>query len=160
MRCPMCRAEIDDGANAEGVCGSCPLYGWSDGCLVQLVACPRCGYHSLPQEYASESREPPDLESLSELELRPPEAIEGAQPLTSLRSGARARVVGFDGLRSKNLQRLVAHGLVPGVRVEVLQRLPAYVLKIYETELAIESAVARTIAVVPDGRGGRERDVR
>lgn len=41
--------------------------------------------------------------------------------------GAWVRLVSFDGLGGRDLKRLLAYGLVPGVRVRVVQRAPAVV---------------------------------
>jgi Fe2+ transport system protein FeoA len=46
----MCRTTINAESTA-GVCASCPLYHVKGGCGVDLIACPQCGYHSLPQEH-------------------------------------------------------------------------------------------------------------
>ncbi len=70
--------------------------------------------------------------------------------LGELPVGAQARLVGYDSLNERELQRLVAYGLVPGVRVTLLQRVPAYILKIHETELALEHTVAKAIYVLAD----------
>lgn len=50
LRCPMCGTAIDANSIA-GVCGSCPLYRAKSGCCIDLIACPQCGYHSLPREH-------------------------------------------------------------------------------------------------------------
>lgn len=50
LQCPMCRAPIS-AESIAGVCASCPLYHMKSGCCIDLIACPQCGYHSLPQEH-------------------------------------------------------------------------------------------------------------
>jgi len=50
VECPMCRTTINAESTA-GVCASCPLYHVKGGCRIELIACPQCGYHSLPQEH-------------------------------------------------------------------------------------------------------------
>jgi len=168
----MCGAAVD-AASMEGVCSSCPLYHLSSGCCISLIACPSCGYHSLPGEDgvpvtagaevrpagAADSALPvvnvPDLASATPGPTAParvsftPANAEGAQPLSELPSGTRARLVGFNDLDDRQLGRLTAHGLLPGVVVEVIQRFPAVILGFYQSELALETAVARSIWVVP-----------
>jgi len=51
LQCPMCRAPIS-AESIAGVCASCPLYHMKNGCCIDLIACPQCGYHSLPQEHS------------------------------------------------------------------------------------------------------------
>ena len=170
--CPMCGAAVD-AASMEGVCSSCPLYHLSSGCCISLIACPSCGYHSLPGEHggglpveatvqpagangsalpvvnvADQAPATPDR-AMSEPVSFTPANVEGAKPLSEMPSGSRARLVGFNDLDDRQLGRLTAHGLLPGVVVEVIQRFPAVILGFYQSELALETSVARSIWVVP-----------
>lgn len=143
MYCPMCREGLDVTARATA-CQGCLLYHLNRGCRLQLIRCPRCGYHSLPAEELVRSQAAHALE---------PFAIEGcsaAGRLGDLSAGTRARLLGFDSLDEKALHRLVAYGLIPGVRLKVLQRVPAYILKIHETELALEHSIAQAIYVLSE----------
>lgn len=143
MRCPMCRIPLDVTAGTQA-CESCPFYHWTRGCRLQLVRCPGCGYHSLPVEGTVE----PEVFLVIE-----PLAIEDcgkACSLVELIVGAQARLVGFDSLHEHEVQRLMAYGLVPGVHLKVLQRVPAYILRIHETELALEYSLAKAIYVLSD----------
>ncbi len=143
MHCPMCRVPLDatDGLHA---CQSCPFYHLTRGCRFQLVRCPRCGYHSLPTE---ETVTPHVASVTQSFTMRDCGA---ACPLGDLAVGAQARLVGFDSLDEKELHRLMAYGLVPGVHLRVLQRVPAYILRIHETELALEQTLAEAIYVLSD----------
>lgn len=143
MRCPMCHMTLDATAQAQA-CRSCPLYRWTRGCRLQLIHCPGCGYHSLPIEEVAKPQAPPAVEPL------PMKGSGVARPLSELAVGAQARLLSFDGLNDKDLQRLMAYGLVPGVRLKVLQRVPAYILKVHETELAVEGALTKAIYVLSD----------
>lgn len=143
MQCPMCRAGLDVTAQANA-CQACPLYHIARGCRLRLVRCPRCGYHSLPAEtparpQATLAIEPFVLEDCS-----------AACRLGDLATGTWAHLLGFDSLDEKDLHRLVAYGLVPGVHLKLLQRVPAYILKIHETELALEHTLAKAIYVLSD----------
>lgn len=142
MHCPMCHGLLDATAQAQA-CQSCPLYHLTSGCCLQLIRCPTCGYHSLPGEETPPPRVLPRVEPLH--------AENGAaRPLNELAVGAHACLVGFDSLGERDLQRLVAYGLVPGSRLKVLQRVPAYILKIHETELALEHSLVKAIYVLSD----------
>ena len=143
MRCPMCHGLLDATAQAQA-CQSCPLYHLARGCRLQLIRCPTCGYHSLPGEERAPRQMLPAVEPLH--------MEDGAAPcpLNELAVGAQACLVGFDSLTERDLQRLMAYGLVPGARLKVLQRVPAYILKIYETELALEHSLVKAIYVHPD----------
>lgn len=164
-KCPMCGAPVDS-VSMEGVCGSCPLYHLSSGCVIELIACSSCGYHSLPGENgvqvagaegtalpvvtAGGASAKPGRTVSSEPASFTPANVEGARPLSELPSGTRARLIGFNDLDAKQLGRLTAHGLLPGVVVEVIQRFPAVILGFYQSELALETGIANSIWVVPN----------
>ncbi len=143
MHCPMCHGLLNARAQAHA-CQSCPLYHLGSGCCLQLIRCPTCGYHSLPGE---EKPSPQVLPAVEPLHIQNGTA---ARPLDELEVGARACLIGFDSLNERDLQRLVAYGLIPGARLKVLQRVPAYILKIHETELALEHSLVKAIYVLSD----------
>jgi ferrous iron transport protein A len=72
--------------------------------------------------------------------------MEEQQPLTTLRPGEKAVVAALPAGR-RDLARLLAFGILPGVAVEVLQTFPAYVLAIGYTRLAIDKQIAGQILV-------------
>lgn len=143
MQCPMCRVGLDITAQGNA-CEACPLYHITRGCRLRLVRCPRCGYHSLPAETPARPQATPAIEPFVL------EDCSAACRLGDLAAGTRARLVGFDSLGEHDLHRLVAYGLVPGVPLKVLQRVPAYIVKIHETELALEHTLAEAIYVLSD----------
>ncbi|MFQ5847967.1 MAG: FeoA family protein [Candidatus Methylomirabilales bacterium] len=146
MRCPMCRAPLDEAAQVQA-CRNCPLYHWTRGCRLQLIRCPRCGYHSLPGEGTAASQAGAPAVPPWPCVLKEGDAV---CVLGEVAVGAQARVVGFDSDHERDVQRLVAYGLVPGVRLTVLQRVPATIIKIHETELALEHSLAKAIYVLSD----------
>lgn len=75
--------------------------------------------------------------------------VQAKATLSELPPGAEARLLGFDGLREPDVRRLVAYGLAPGVRVRLLQKNPAVVVRAGELELALERELARSIEVAP-----------
>lgn len=154
LQCPMCHTSLDAGSVATA-CAACPLYHGTSGCRVELVACPQCGYHSLPGEHvaphADAVRALPGAAVLERGPEVPPAALcAGAQRLHEVRSGTRARLLGFEGIDDGHLGRLAAYGLLPGVSIEVLQRFPAVILGVYQAELALETELAAGVWVLPE----------
>jgi Fe2+ transport system protein FeoA len=100
--------------------------------------CPRCGY-TVPDESRSV------MAGLVRRLLRRPRPT-AATPgsLAELPAGARGIVSRLDG-DPELLARLTAQGLAPGVAVQVLQRLPTYVIEVGETTVALERRVAAAI---------------
>jgi Fe2+ transport system protein FeoA len=70
-------------------------------------------------------------------------------PLHRLKSGQRAQVVELKSENPARLARLGALGLMPGSWIVVLQRKPALVLRVSETEISLDDAVAGEIMVRP-----------
>ena len=146
MRCPMCGAALDPEAR-ERACRGCPLRALTKGCRLGLVRCPVCGYHSLAREaHPLKGGWAPRMAAHSpsfENDFRG----SARSKLNELPPGAEAHLAGFNGLQEPDVKRLLAYGLVPGVRVQVLQKSPAVVLRVGETELALEEALAASIEV-------------
>ncbi len=72
---------------------------------------------------------------------------EGVRPVTSLKSGDRATVLCMGGQNPSRHNTLAVFGLVPGAEVVLLQKQPSCVLRVGETELALDSDIAREILV-------------
>ncbi len=72
---------------------------------------------------------------------------EGVQPVTNLKSGDRATVLCMGGQNPSRHNTLAVFGLVPGADVVLLQQQPSCVLQVGETELALDSDIAREILV-------------
>ena len=68
-------------------------------------------------------------------------------PLTLLGEGVRARVVRLDEPGSQGTAYLVALGVLPGVELTLLQRYPAFVMRMGHTEFAVDDQLARRIHV-------------
>lgn len=132
IRCPMCGLEYVPGGAACQVSG-CPMsFG---GCHTHH--CPRCG-HSMPDE---------DWSRLARLVRR----VFGRQAgpretLAELQPGEAALVLHLDG-EGDVLASLTAQGIVPGARLTLIQRQPAFVVEVGETTLALERAVAEAVRV-------------
>lgn len=69
--------------------------------------------------------------------------------LADLRAGDRARIGCVDCANKNRCERLLAYGLTQGQVVTLLQTSPAFVIRIDETELALDELIARCILVEP-----------
>lgn len=67
--------------------------------------------------------------------------------LIHVRSGKEVAVVRLLSTENEQLRKLTAFGILPGVRIKVLQRYPAYLLQIGHTELAVDYEIAKNIMV-------------
>lgn len=73
----------------------------------------------------------------------------GSRPLTSLPTGASGRVRQVASDPPELLVKLSSLGLVPGAVVFLQQRLPAAVVRIGETTVALDTEIAERILVEP-----------
>lgn len=69
------------------------------------------------------------------------------QPLDRLPAGTESRIVYIVPRERERLSRLTNMGIVPGARIRVQQKLPAFVLALGETTLAVDPAIAGEIYV-------------
>ena len=119
VTCPLCAFAFE---KEDTMCGhGCPL-----GATCRLLRCPSCGYE-FPQRPASVSW-------LERLLGRRDEA-------------ARVVCVGTEGPGRHGA--LAAFGLVPGAEIRLVQRRPACVVRVDETELALDANMADEILVAP-----------
>ena len=72
-----------------------------------------------------------------------------ARTLADLQPGESARVGCLHCERAARCERLMAYGLVQGQMVTLVQRAPAFVVRVEETELALDEEVARCIEIMP-----------
>lgn len=67
-------------------------------------------------------------------------------PLAHILPGGVAQMVSFDEKLPPNRRiHLVAYGLSPGIWVEVLQQSPVTIIRIENTELALEKDLAKSV---------------
>ena len=133
--CPLCGLVF---ARADALCHhGCPM---ADLC--HLTRCPGCGY-----EYPDRPQGAHGLFArLVRLRGRRRPALDPAgATVCDLAAGERARVLHLAGERSRDA--LAVFGLVPGAELELVQSSPAFVLRVGETELALDGDVARRILV-------------
>lgn len=70
-----------------------------------------------------------------------------AAPLTSLPEGVRGRVAHLDQIESPATAHLVALGVLPGAELTLVQRYPAFVVRMGNAEFALDSELAGRIHV-------------
>lgn len=68
-------------------------------------------------------------------------------PLSEVKAGAHYEIQAIGQDNRLRLARLATYGLIPGSRVRLMQKRPAYVIRIGETDLALDVDVARDILV-------------
>ena len=148
VTCQLCGSDFD---TSDASCHvGCPL---SVGC--SLVCCPHCGYQ-VPEP--SNSRALAGLRRIRDGVAR---ALRGARPrtidpasdipLTSLRAGQHAAVVAVDDASPRWLHRLSSFGIVAGTPVQLVQSRPTPIVRVGQTELALDRQIARSIRVQPRG---------
>jgi Fe2+ transport system protein FeoA len=71
--------------------------------------------------------------------------------LTTLRPGQGGAVSCLEEPWSGDAARLAGLGILPGVRVRLVQRYPAYVLQLGRTQIALDSALASRVRVRTEG---------
>lgn len=69
------------------------------------------------------------------------------RPVTGMPSGRRGRVVHIQFDDGERLVRLSSLGIVPGAVVELMQRLPTFVVRTGETTVALDGEIAAGIVV-------------
>ncbi len=68
-------------------------------------------------------------------------------PLTELRLGDKAKISYIVTKYHERLDRLSSMGLLPGVQIRLHQRQPTYIIQMGETQIALDTAIARDIYV-------------
>jgi DtxR family Mn-dependent transcriptional regulator len=72
-----------------------------------------------------------------------------AWPLDELRPGQEGRVAYIETVDGRRLEQLSGLGIVPDAVLRLLQKRPAPVVQVGETEVAIDFDIARQIYVKP-----------
>jgi len=137
--CALCGLRFTHGGQ---VCASCPI---THGCE-ELVRCPRCGY-----QFPRGSRTLAWVQRLWR-RLRGaalPSAGERhpVETLDHLRPGESARVLSVSAADVPMLMKLSQLGLGPGAEVRMQQSRPAAVVRVGETTVALQRAVARVVHI-------------
>lgn len=144
ITCPLCGFEF---ARTDTLCHhGCPL-----GAMCHLVRCPNCAYEH-PDHPAAGSW----LDRLLGRSTRPARCLpETVCPAGDLEPGERASVVCAGSSGGSRERALTVFGLAPGAEIEIVQQRPACVVRIGETELALDPEIARQILVEPRNMNAR-----
>lgn len=140
LTCPMCGFEFE---RTDTLCAhGCPL-----GALCHLVRCPSCEYE-FPET-------PPTVSFIRRVLRRRLPTVVGLPPgvrtAADLTPGQRARVLCLGSTVTDRHRALTVYGLAPETEIILVQRQPACVIRVGETELAIDMEIARDILVEPLG---------
>lgn len=136
LLCPFCGFEFE---KVDTLCRhGCPM-----NVVCNLVRCPSCDY---------EFPDKRDKHSWMQRLLKkgaPGEAglTEDVLPIKRLKQGEQANVVCLAGASTSLQNTLAVFGLIPGSDVTLVQRYPSCVVRIGETELALDSEIAQKIMV-------------
>jgi DtxR family Mn-dependent transcriptional regulator len=68
-------------------------------------------------------------------------------PLSELEVGCEGKIAYITSKRHQRLQRLMAMGVIPGLPVKLLQSFPSFVIRIEETQIALDKELADEIYV-------------
>jgi Fe2+ transport system protein FeoA len=131
IQCPFCSFEF---LPVGDVCHTgCPLAGHC-----HMICCPNCGYQMVD---ATRSRLAGWLRKLwpQTAKVEPKSKSMRRQPIVLSQAPMRVNLIveSFDGLAPHIEARFSVLGLLPGAQVQLLQRLPAPIVRVGETELAI-----------------------
>lgn len=156
MRCAMCGYEFEQ---SELICHSaCPL-----GAHCMVVCCPRCGYSTVDPARSSLTRRLFHLFQVrnGEFEMQNkgesdsiPHSIPYSIRLLDLKPGQSGHIADAgDGEGEKAvrngaaLAHLSQYGLLPGTPVLLTQKRPVPIVRVGQTELALDHSVAAEIYV-------------
>lgn len=135
LNCPMCGFGF---SREDTLCGhGCPL-----GAMCRLVQCPSCKYE-FPETTPAVTWVQRLLRKLPERAKLP----DGVVTAADLKPGEEATLICLGDTTSKRHRTLTVFGLVPGARIRLIQRQPACVVKVGETELALDPEIARDVLV-------------
>ncbi len=145
IHCPLCSFEFLPVGDACHT--GCPMSGHC-----HMICCPNCGYQMVD---AAQSRLASFLRKLWPQRARgvtvPAKTAAGRAPLVLSQAPMRTdlRVESLDGLAPHLQARFSVLGLTPGATVQLLQRRPAPIVRVGETELAIGLELLDQVRVAP-----------
>lgn len=143
MRCRLCGHVFE--ASGLACHASCPL-----GSRCSLICCPNCGYQVVDESKSGLVRALRRLwPGAGDPQTEPPPPPGDAVPLTHVAPMTPVEVVELAEMPASRASRLTAFGLTPGTVVSLIQRTPAPVVRIGETELALSEEICGQIHVRP-----------
>jgi len=136
LSCPFCGFEF---VRVDTLCAhGCPM-----GAVCGLIHCPSCGY-----EFPENPQRVTWLEWLfPRRRSERPELPEQVRTVIELRPGQRAIVLCLGAGSPTRHNSLAVFGLVPGAELVLVQQSPSCVVRVGETELALDPDIARQILV-------------
>jgi Fe2+ transport system protein FeoA len=143
MRCRLCGFEFEP--NGLACHAQCPM-----GERCSLICCPNCGYQVVDESKSGFARAlkrvwRPRRGEHDDQPLRRDDSE--TVPLTHVEVGTVVQVERLEEMPAPRATRLSAFGLTPGTSVVILQRRPAPVVAIGETELALSEEILGQIRV-------------
>ena len=139
MHCSMCGYDFDP---SELTChGSCPL---GAGCMV--ICCPRCGYSTVDTERSTLTRRLLGMFDRKSPAATPDKPV-GTVRLLDLKPGQGGHVCDVGGEGSSTLAHLSQYGLLPGTPIRLTQKRPVPIVRVGQTDLALDMSVAAEIYV-------------
>lgn len=138
LTCKLCGFEF---AKDDSLCQhQCPL-----GAMCNMVRCPSCHYEFPPRmKRVSWMKRIFDRGKADTYDLPA-----GVVTLRDLKRGDRARVLCVGNETSTRYNNLAVFGMISGAEVTLEQQQPSCVVKVGETELALDPDIAREILVEP-----------
>jgi DtxR family Mn-dependent transcriptional regulator len=131
LHCPLCGFKFE---KTNTVCThGCPL-----GKFCKLIKCPNCQY-----EFPEPSR---PLRWLAKW-FHPAQKQVGGLDLTQVEAGETVEFAGMAPGAEGRGRALAVYGMTMGARLTLLQKRPAFLLRVGETELALDAEIARQIVV-------------
>jgi Fe2+ transport system protein FeoA len=122
-------------------CGPCPL---KKGCA--FVCCPACGYGMVDLEHSRLIKLGSRIAGGLRIAWRHGRRTREIT-LADVPPGSRAHVEALNGLPTSQHEQLQAYGISTGHWVDVVQQAPVTVVRVGNTDLAFERAIARSIHV-------------
>jgi Fe2+ transport system protein FeoA len=134
LHCSLCGFEFE---KRQTTCATgCPL-----GQFCKLVRCPSCGY-----EFPEPSQPLTWFQRLFRRQ-KPPPVERKLACLDELDEGEPCELVCLNGTHVSRRTALAVYGLVPGCQLVLEQKRPSFVIRVGETELALEGSIAHEIFV-------------
>jgi Fe2+ transport system protein FeoA/rubredoxin len=144
MKCSFCGYEFNE-TNTAG-CKSCPLQA---NC--GKIKCPHCGFE-MPQENLLWKwfRRRRRGAGAGRRHGQRKKVYTDALPLSQLEAGKEAVVCYIDTGNKSTLNKIMALGILPGVRVTMIQKFPTFVFQVGNTRVTADEQLVNTIMVQKD----------
>lgn len=68
-------------------------------------------------------------------------------PLTGLKNGQKGNIVSIHTQNQEKLKKLMVMGILPGIKIGLIQKFPSYVFQIGQSQFAVDKELAECIFV-------------